>query len=360
MAKNATRTSRKQRVSEIQEAVKDMKWLGEIITWASGVDGSVHLHSDVVAALVAANLDPAQARELLPRHAFARAANKMTEDRVIDVFKEDEHEIIFQFTSKALEEKQWTFSREAFVVLNKTTGIIQSDDSDIQKAAQEAIDKATVSRSTADITRIVQRLFDAHSDLIPIRDSGGVYFVPDVHGGFTDRVELFLSALGGHITRVPVPAGTEKGDKAIQTAVATNLEKLINNHMEAVKQFERNTRKDTIARSSEKLKQTRIRIEAYASYLGDKQKELLSKIGEATNLLKEQVENIGGGAKEYSTYDWDVILDGKTHKLMKGEDYSSKSITVVSRARTLAKRRGLKIQSKILDDGVILRALPIE
>lgn len=355
------RSAKQSKIVELNDQLKALKWLGCIVTWSSGPDGSTHKQSDVTAALTKAGLDPAISRELAPRNAFARAAKKLSDERVIDVFKQQGDEMVFQFTKMHLGEVEWEFNREAFMALNKITGTVTSDNHDLAIVAQAELDSAMETRTTADITRIVQRLFEEHADLIPVRDAGGVYFVPQEHAEFTERVSIFLEALKGRIDCIPVPEGTPAGDKAIQNAVAGTMDKLIDDHMLAVKMFEPNTRKDTIERAADKIKTTRVKIEAYAHYLGERQKDLLGKIKDANQLLKEQVEKIGGGAPAYSDYDWDVILDGKVHQLEQGEDFLGQAASTLTRARQLAKRVGKKIRASVRNEGktIILQAVPI-
>ena len=355
-----TRTAKQAKVRELQSLLKDLKWLGIIVTWNSGQD--CHKQSSVQEALTKAGLDTKYSRELLPRHAFSRAARKLSDQRVIDIFTQNETDIVFQFTHMRLGEKEWEFNREAFVTLNKITGELKSDNHDLARQAQVELDNAMETRTTADITRIVQRLFEDHSDLIPIRDSGGVYFVPQEHSLFADQVEIFLQALGGRLDRIPVPEGTDAGNKAIQNAVRSAMEKLIEDHITAVKGFEVNTRKDTIERAAERIKETRVKIEAYAHYLGEQQKALLEKIKEANQALKDQVAAIGGGAPAHSEYEWDRLLDGKVYKLVQGEDFLGQAASMLTRARQIAKREGKKIRARVMDDGatIVLQAVQAE
>ena len=55
--------------------------LGEVIAWAC--PGLTVSHAALVAALEDADLDPAVARELAPRHAFARACRVLSDRRII-------------------------------------------------------------------------------------------------------------------------------------------------------------------------------------------------------------------------------------------------------------------------------------
>jgi hypothetical protein len=357
-----TKRAKHVQAKELTAGLKGMKWLGVVITWNSGPEGATHGHSKVMNALGVAGLDTKYERELLPRNAFQRAAKKLSDERIIDVFREDERELVFQFTRKHLNSLQWEFRKETFVSLNKNTGKVLSDDKAIALEAQAEVDKAMDLRTNADVTRIVNRLFEDHADLIPMRDAGGVYFVPQEHCGFVARVETFLTQLGGRIDQIPVPAGTATGDRTIQNAVSATMAKLIEDHMDAVKKFEPATRKDTIQRQADEIKHTRIKIEAYAHYLGERQSELIKKISEANKLLKEQVEAIGGGAEAYSEYDWNTILDGKVHKLVQGEDYLATTRTCLVMARAHAKKQGMRIRSRIMDEGkaIVMQAVPMK
>src|SRR5205085_10865782 len=73
--------------------------LGEVISWTC--PAAAVRHADLAAALAEAGLDPGVARELLPRHAFARACRKLAKDRIIRPVAEDESAITFQFTQES-------------------------------------------------------------------------------------------------------------------------------------------------------------------------------------------------------------------------------------------------------------------
>lgn len=284
--KNAKESKRK----AVAEGLAGMKLLGEIITWNAKSD-STHKHTDVLQALDAAGIDKDIAKELLPRFAFARASKKLSEERVIDVLREEGEHITFQFTRKSFDQsgEEWTYAKETLLVLDKATGKIECSNQNLRELAQRELDKAMEERTTNDITKIVQRVFEKQADLFSLRDQGGVYFVPQEHCQFLTQVESFLVALGGRISRFPVPAGTQYGDRAVQDAVAGSLQQLIDDHMLAVNQFSINTRKDTIEHAAEKIKATRTKIEAYANYLADRSKELLANVDAANQKLLGQV-----------------------------------------------------------------------
>ena len=154
--------------------------------------------------------------------------------------------------------------------------------------AQEHLDRALAHRQGADITRVIQKLFDRQADLFPIRDQGGVYFVPIRFGAFVDRVQEFVNTVGGRLARFPVPVGTPQGDRAVQEAVAEGLSGVIAEHRAAVAGFGDDTRESTLRRAAERVRATRFKLEAYA--------ELLA--GEKARLERELAAGGGGAARQ--------------------------------------------------------------
>lgn len=262
---------------------------GEIITWNVKAK-TTHTHTDVVAALSAAGLDVSVAREFLPRNAFARACRKLADERVIDVVKDEAARVVFQFTRKHLDKSEWQYSKEFDVSLDKQTGVIECDDQKLREHAQQELDRCMIERTTSDVTQIVQRLFDkASADLFPLRDQGGVYFVPRQFSLFVDQVEMFVTKLNGSVGRFPVPAGTKSGDSSIQDVVASSLMSIVMEHEDAVKAFTLDTRRSTIEAAADKIKATRVKVEAYAHYLAERRDELLASVDAANQSLMEQI-----------------------------------------------------------------------
>src|SRR5262249_49849401 len=89
--------------------------LGEAIAWTcAGVSIS---HGALVDALASAGLDPAVARELAPRHAFARACKKLSDQRIIRPVAEDERTIRFQFTAEHRHSDRIEYELETMLTL---------------------------------------------------------------------------------------------------------------------------------------------------------------------------------------------------------------------------------------------------
>ncbi len=264
--------------------------LGEVISWAC--PGVSVTHPALVAALADAGLDPGVARELAPKHAFTRACKKLCDRRIIRQVAEDEATVKFQFTSESRDGDRFEYTLETLLTLDKKTGTVTCDLPGLATLAQEELDRATDARSGADVTRVIQKLFDRHADLFPVRPQGGVYFVPERHAGFVDKVQAMLGRLNGQILRFPVPAGTAEGDRSVRDAVAAGLAALIEEHRKAVAMFGEDTRGDTLHRAAEKIRATQFKVQAYAEYLLDEKGKLDRELAAARDELRRKVEHL--------------------------------------------------------------------
>src|SRR3954449_598562 len=180
--------------------------LGEVISWTC--PAAAVRHAALVAALADAGLDTGVARELLPRHAFARACKKLAKDRIIRPVAEDTSTITFQFTQESRAGDKYEYTLETMLSLEKATGKVRCELPGLATLAQELVDAAIDARTGTDITRCVKRLLDRHADLFPVREKGSVYFVPQAHAAFVEKVQAFLGRVNGRLARFPVPEGT--------------------------------------------------------------------------------------------------------------------------------------------------------
>ena len=148
--------------------------LGEVISWTCS--GVTVTHPALVESLTAAGLDPAVARELAPRHAFTRACRKLSDARIIRRVAEDDATLTFQFTQETRSTDRLEYVLETMLTLDKQTGRVSCDLPGLATLAQEELDRAVTARTGADVTRVIQKLFERHADLFPVRPAGGVYF----------------------------------------------------------------------------------------------------------------------------------------------------------------------------------------
>jgi hypothetical protein len=265
--------------------------LGEILTWTCS--GVKIRHADLIEALRDAGLDEGVARELAPRHAFTRACKALSQARIIRQIAEDADNIVFQFTRESKASDSWEYTLETRLVLKKATGKITCDLPGLATLAQEELDRCIEARNGADVTRTIQRLFEAHADLFAIREKGGCYFVPQRFTSFTDRIDRFIKKLNGSLRRFPVPAGTPHGDRSVKEAVACGIESLIAEHNAAVDSFGEDTRESTVERTVERIRQTRFKLEAYAVLLAEERGRLERELTAAQTRLRARVEALG-------------------------------------------------------------------
>lgn len=287
------------------ETVSGMSVLGEIITWNPR---GPHTHAAVVKALSDASLEPKVAKEFLPANAFNRALKKLEEERLIDVLGEDGSQITFQF-SKRLEAEDsegraFEYKKELRLRLDKENGNITCKDAAVKAKAEKELERSMTERTTSDISTIIDRLFRGYvtanptGDLIPIRDQGGAYMVLATHAGFVDKMQTFIEALGGKMNRFPVPAGSKHGDAAVQNQLSVMLAGLIGEHKAAVGKFTLHTRADSIKTAATKINDTRVKIEAYSSYLREESDRLLGEVDAANAELTAAVERLTEEKKE--------------------------------------------------------------
>ncbi len=264
--------------------------LGEVISWTcSGVSVT---YAALLAALADATLDEGVARELAPKHAFTRACKKLCDRRIIRQVAEDEATVKFQFTQESRDGDRYEYTLETLLTLDKKTGTVTCDLPGLATLAQEELDRAIDARSGADVTRVIQKVFDRHADLFPVRPQGGVYFVPERHAAFVDKVQAMLGRLNGQILRFPVPAGTAEGDRSVKDAVAAGLAALIDEHRKAVAQFGTDTRDDTLKRAAEKIRATQFKVQAYSEYLLGEKEKLDRELATARDELRQKVERL--------------------------------------------------------------------
>ena len=262
--------------------------LGEVISWTcSGVTVN---HAALMTALKEADLDANVARELAPRHAFTRACKKLSDQRIIRQVGEDESTVRFQFTAEHREGDKFEYQLETMLALDKRTGTVACDLPGLATLAQEQLDRAIDARTGSDVTRVIQKLFERHADLFPIRPQGGCYYVPQRHAAFVDKVQHFLGRINGQLLRFPIQAGTSEGDRSVKEAVAAGLAALIAEHRQAIETFGEDTRDDTLTRAAEKIRKTQFKIQAYAEYLNEAKSRLDRELATARQELRAKVE----------------------------------------------------------------------
>lgn len=268
---------------------------GEVIAWESH---GKHYVAAVRKALADAGLDEVFARDFKPRHAFARACQELEDSRIIRKLHETDTLIHFQFTAEQKEQAsgdqgRYDYKFEAILSLEKHSGTITCDDSNLKTMAEAQLQEALEIRRANDVTAIVQRIFKKQdADLFPIRDGGAVYFATLRHAELIGQVANFVRALGGSFYRLPIQPGTPDGDQTLQSAVSRGLASLIAEHENAVNDFDSDTRASTLERAAKKIAHTREKIACYAAYLGEERARLERSVAEVNKALAAKISGI--------------------------------------------------------------------
>lgn len=270
--------------------------LGEIVTW--DLRSQEIPLSTIQTALRDAGLPEDSLGDLRPQTAFQRAIKDLRENRTIDRIKTDSKSamIHFQFTRMHLDAAAFEidFTREALCTLDTDTGYISCPDSPaIENHARTMFAHAVAHRTTSDVTRLVQRLFEQHADLFPINPKKGVaYFVPEVHRSFSAQMEDFLSALGGSLLRFPVPSGTDAGNRSVRESVDAGLLAMAEELRVARAEWSESTRHATMDHQLQRLQVVQHKAEAYATLLGDRQAQTLALLAEHKRELVAKINEI--------------------------------------------------------------------
>ncbi len=263
--------------------------LGEIVTWKCRASVK---HSDLTSALRDSGLDLGVARELLPRHAFARAARQLSNQRIIRKLDENESSIRFQFTAESKRDGEFCYNLETVLTLDKATGRVSCDLASLEEQAQGLVDQCLGERTASDISRCVKRLYETNGDIFPIRDEGGAYYVPVRFAGFSAQIEGFLSRLNGTMRRFPIPAGTSEGNRSVRESVEQGLEALAAEIDSAVDGFGEDTRDSTMTRAAGRIREVWYKAESYSEYLGDRLEYIQSRLAQSKQHLRDRIAAI--------------------------------------------------------------------
>lgn len=239
----------------------------ELVSWDLNGKQKVPI-GDIVAALASAELDEKYAKDMKPRQAFTRACTELQEKRVIRILSQDDSRIVFQFNSEVQHANEFEFPYECSVELCKHTGKVKCDEkTGLAENIETLVRGHMGTRTSSDVSKIVQAIFGDQGDLFPVVPRKGVaYVVPIEHRRICDRVEKFLLSMGGRLLRYPVPKGE---DQSIKDTVHQGMNDMIAELVEVTKQMSETTRESTAKKHIAKFTEVRKKMQMYQHYLGD-------------------------------------------------------------------------------------------
>jgi hypothetical protein len=242
---------------------------GTIVSWTPGDSVA---YSDLLNALDTAGIDRSYAKEMAPRNAFARACKEMSDNRVIDLVEDNNGILLFQFTHKYLAKntKSIEFTKECTLSLDKTSGNVSCANLELATLANKLIREHMNKRCSADITRLIQKIFEANKgDLVPIRKQGGCYFVPFTHTDLLDKITILLKEVGGEVLPFLIQKTSDSGtNTSIAKSMADHLLTLINDWKRVAAELKETSSTETRERRLIEWRDLRTKLRSYDSLLG--------------------------------------------------------------------------------------------
>lgn len=263
--------------------------LGEIVSWRAPAEVRF---VDLKAAMTAAGIDEKMLRDMLPRHAFSRAARKLADNRIIRKVSEENGKLKFQFTKEYLRNGQYEYALETNLELDVATGDVDCSDAGLQKLAKSLVDSEMAVRKSADVTRLIQRTFDQNKgDLIPIREQGGVYFVPESHVGLADNVDDLLRKIGGALRRFKVSSDGASTSNSVASAMNDHFLSMIAEFEQSCSEIDAGDGVSATIqkRRTERINELRAKLTAYKDIMQDYAETIETKIEEANAALMAKI-----------------------------------------------------------------------
>lgn len=269
------------------------KIMGEVITWSAGRSGVRVNREAVKEALEKQGLDVDVAKDIKPRTALMRCLREMQTERICRIVSEDKAKVVLQLTGEKRDtndKSRLNYKYEATIILHKLTGeILASEGSDLADKFHRLMTTRMASYNALDISNMVQRLFQKKADLFPMRDQGGVYFVPVMHSDYIDSVQKFYESIGGNVKRFPVPDNSEHARKSVKDTLDEGMKSMVDELMASIKLVNADSREATTSRYTKRIKGLQFKLESYKEYLSEKTDEIRAGLKQARTLLAEKI-----------------------------------------------------------------------
>ncbi len=269
--------------------------VGYIVSWR--VPQAVEL-KELRAGLLAAGLLADMAPDLKPTSLVARSASyiaKSTSDEHTKKLSRPVGHATRQITREEVSADQLTYTKEMALGLAQDGHTLECDDAQIAKTLPDVAARVSETRTASDVTRIVQQIVsDSGSDLMPVREQGGAYFIPSGHGIIT-RLNTLLGYIGGELSTFACTIG-HGSDESIANTITDYLLKQIGELQESVNELnEKGIRADVKSRRLSRVAQLRERLGAYSTLIQTQGTRLVDALNTAESTL---LAKLGSDADE--------------------------------------------------------------
>jgi hypothetical protein len=163
---------------------------------------------------------------------------------------------------------------------------VYSQDYDLARMAQQLVHKHIGRRTAADVSRVVQKVFDKYGgDLVPLRDQGGVYFVPDSYSWLVRDVSQFLESINGGLRQFQLHGGDASTDASVATAMADHVSALVKDFRDTCESISQDSDPQVMVRRTQGVVVLRDKLTAYQTLLAHHADRLEGEISAAEKLL---------------------------------------------------------------------------
>jgi hypothetical protein len=284
-------------IGDIKEGTTSLQVLGFIVFW--NIRNCDLTQEQFAAKLTANNLSDTWAREHNYRSAFTRALRNMEEKRVIKRVREDENELVFQFTAENLIRSQDTleYEKETTLILNKNkykedqdfAAALTQGKSEIKDKVVAHFHTEKTKYNSSDMTRYIQNILTQNADIVSLREQGCVYFVPIGYREVMDNVIGLVRSIGtSTMDFIPIP-NVEASRNLIENALVDEVDATIarlEKEVEAVERGEKSVTEKWSENKLAKIKAAVNRMEQYATVLHD---DKLAKLNNSFKALEGRI-----------------------------------------------------------------------
>lgn len=256
--------------------------------WSSFPVSMTVTHTQLADALLNSGLDPALARTLASSYAFNRAVTQMSRGKLRDRKEWSQDKISIQISARVHVPDGIDYVREGVVTLDRVTQTISCPDPVIKAEAEKQFNAAMDIRRTNDVTRMLGRIIHPYINKSVFPMKGGVFFALSSEKGLVDKLDNFVKALGGSVTRWEIADGTPQNVTTVQTVVVDSFMDAImeaQNHIGTVNSESREEKVDNARRNLQDLYD---RLRHNARIVGDNMAVLEDHIGYCEALLRKQ------------------------------------------------------------------------
>lgn len=264
--------NKSQLVSQFTEGNQQFPIIGYVAWW------SVHsvsiVREQLIELLKQCGIDEKFARSHNYRAAFIRSLRELEDNRIIRPVEENSGAMVYQFTAETKvddnEEVKLQYDPETLVTIDKgvyrqTQDIAQAitGREDIRQKLIGLFEEKKDQYHSSDITRLVKRIFDERADIVSLRETGGVYYIPTEFENVLQSVASLVNGIGNSSFEFfPLP-DVESCRSAVASAVDNEMRvdlekmeeevKLVENGDKEVTQRWRNHKVKTLEKISNRI-----------------------------------------------------------------------------------------------------------